>query len=67
MGRLKIQQDDMASRERVRWEPIGRANPPTDQMTKPSNTHLKPRQINSEIEREQSDWTDLLMGQGGRG
>jgi hypothetical protein len=37
-------------------------------MTKPSNTHLTLRQINSEIALEQSDWTDLLiMGRAGRG
>jgi hypothetical protein len=47
MGPLMIQQDDMASRERVRWEPIGRTNPPKDQMTKRNNSHTQSDKSNA--------------------
>jgi hypothetical protein len=38
-SRPKIQRESVASRERVRWEPIGKTNPPNDQMTKRYESH----------------------------
>jgi hypothetical protein len=65
MGRLMIQQDDMASRERVRWEPIGRTNPSKDQMTKRDKSN--PQSDKSTAKSRASEVTRDLLEGGGKG